>query len=157
MPLVLTALGCDQPPLYCLRSQEPSIRLASTRLPGGLISLGDDVRLFHALHALHSRHQDGCFRRFDGAPGSNSQGDCRHTFIVRHIANEDSIVLAETIPTTNEFAPNDLARLTAHGFNAVLRIFELGGPRFWSVGCLVHIERHVRTPVASCAVWLRYC
>jgi len=126
------------------------------RLPGGLIGLGDGVRLLHALHALHPRHQDGCFRRFDGAAGSNSQRDCRHTFIVRHIADEDGIVLAETIPTTNEFAPNGLARLTAHGFNAVLRIFELGGPRFRSVGCLVHIKRHVRPPFASCAAWLRY-
>jgi len=126
------------------------------KLPGWLIGLGDGVRLLHALHALHPRHQDGCFRRFDGAAGSNSQRDCRHTFIVRHIADEDGIVLAETIPTTNEFAPNGLARLTAHGFNAVLRIFELGGPRFRSVCCLVHIKRHVRPPFASCAVWLRY-
>src|SRR4029077_5158858 len=108
----------------------------------------------HAPHAFRPRHQDGCFRRFDGAACSNSQRDCRHTFVVRYIADEDGIILAEAIPTTNEFAPDGLARLTSHGFNAVLRIFELGGPRFRSVGCLVHIERHVRPPFATCVVWL---
>ena len=140
--------------VICLRRQEPSIRVASTRLPSGLISLGDGVRLLHAPHAFRPRHQDGCFRRFDGAACSNSQRDCRHTFVVRHIADEDGIILAEAIPTTNEFAPNGLARLTSDGFNAVLRIFELGGPRVRSVGCLIHIERHVRPPFATCVVWL---
>src|SRR4029077_10543592 len=100
-------LGAIRPPFtpaltaaICLRRQEPSIRLASARLPGGLIGLGDGGRLLHALPPLHPRNQDVCFRRFDGAAGSNSQRDCRHTFIVRHIADEDGIVLAETIPTT---------------------------------------------------------
>ena len=105
LPLVLATFGGDQPSLHaaltaaiCLRRQQPSIRLASTRLPSGRISLGDGVRLLHAPHAFCPRHQDGCFRRFDGAACSNSQRDCRHTFVVRYIADEDRIILAEAIP-----------------------------------------------------------
>ena len=70
------------------------------------------------------------------------------------MVDEDGIILAEAIPTTNEFAPDRLARLTSHGFNAVLRIFELGGPKVRGVGCLVRLERHVRPPFATCVVWL---
>ena len=65
-----------------------------------------------------------------GAARSDSQRDCRHTFVVRHIADEDYIIVAEAIPTPNEFTPDGLARLTPDGFNSVLRILELGRPDF---------------------------
>jgi hypothetical protein len=32
------------------------------------------------------------------------------------IGDDGEIVVTEAIPTTNEFAPDDLARRTAHGF-----------------------------------------
>src|SRR5690242_11900957 len=119
-------------------------------LSGRLIDLGDGVRLLHSPEAFRPRHQNGCLAGLDGAACGYSQSNCRHTFVVWHIGNDDEIIVAEAIPTANEFAPDRLTRRPAYGFNPVLRVLELGGPRFWGVGSLVHVDRHVLSPSLLC-------
>src|ERR1700736_1689473 len=140
LPQVLSGLGSPGGP-------GSSIRLAITRLSGGLISLGDGVRLLHALHAFRPRHQHSCFRRFDGAACGYGKRDCRHAFVVRHIGDDHEIIFTKAIPAANELAPDGLASRTADGFNSVLRVLELRGPRLRGVGCLVHIQRHIQPPL----------
>src|ERR1700747_2980508 len=132
------------------RDTDAGVRGPTTCLSGGLIGPGDGLRLPHTSDAFGARHQDRRLARLEGAACSNSQRDCRHTLVIRHIADEDDIILAEAIPTAHEFTADGLARLTTDGFNSVLRLLELGGPRLRGGGCLVHIERHDRPPSLLC-------
>jgi len=99
----------------------------ATCLTGGLIDLGDRVGLLHARYRLGSGHQHGRLGGFDGASCGDGHRDRRHGLIVRDIGDDEEIVLTEAIPATNELAPDGLAGSAAHGFNAVLRLLELGG------------------------------
>src|ERR1700681_2376035 len=97
------------------------------RLSGRLVDLGDGVGLLHTRYCLGAGHQHGRLGGLDGASCGNGQRDGSHALIVGDIGDDGKIVVTKTIPTTNEFAPNGLACSTAHGFNSVLRLFELGG------------------------------
>src|SRR5260221_974757 len=99
----------------------------TTCLSGWLVDLGDRVRLLHTRYSFGPGHQDGRLGGLDGASCCNGQRDGSHALIVRDIGDDGEIVVTEAIPTTNEFTPDGLARSTAHSFNSVLRLFELGG------------------------------
>src|SRR5258705_3026784 len=116
---------------------------ATTRLSGWLVDLGDRVRLLHTRYRLGHGHQHGRLGGLDGASCGNGQRDGSHALIVRDIGDDGEIVVTEAIPTTDELTPDGLAGRTAHGFNSVLRLLQLGGYRFCSVGCLIHVKRHV--------------
>src|ERR1700730_3117732 len=102
-------------------------RLPRRRLSGRLVDLGYRVRLLHTCYCFGPGHQHGRFGGLDGTSCGNSQRDGSHALIVRDISDDGEIVVTEAIPTTNEFAADGLARSTAHRFNSVLRLFELGG------------------------------
>jgi hypothetical protein len=121
--------------------------LGDDLLSGRLIGLGDVGRLLHGPNSLRPRHQYRRLAGLDGAACGYSHRDCCHTLVVRHIGDENEIIITEAIPTTNQFAPDGLACRTSRGFNSVLRILELRGPRLRRVGYLVHVHRHVRPPL----------
>src|SRR5262249_31246624 len=52
----------------------------------------------------------------------------------------------KAVPATEHLTANGFARLSAHGFDAVLRVFELRRPRLWSVRRLIHVDGHVDLP-----------
>jgi hypothetical protein len=62
----------------------------AVQLTGGLIGLGDGIRFFEGCHA---------FRRpagLDGAARGDAQRDRRHASVVRHIGDDDNVILTET-------------------------------------------------------------
>src|SRR3954447_7717062 len=100
-------------------------------LSGGCVYPGDCIRLLDASHTFGTRHQHSGLGGLDSSARGNRQCDRSHALVIGHIGNDDQIILAEAIITTDKFAPDGLARRTAHGFNTVLRIFELGSYGFW--------------------------
>src|SRR6202043_210434 len=128
----------------------PRTRVAHARptenLSSGLVGFGDSASLLHGAHGLRSRHRHSRLANLEGSTGRKSQRDCRHALIVRHVGDEDAIIVAEAVPAIHELAPGGLARLRAAGFKAILWVFELGSPGLRGIGKLAHIERHVRSP-----------
>ena len=109
--------------------------LDPVRLPNGddltsrLIRLGDSGCLLQGPQDFFACHQHGRLAGLDRAASSYGQCDPGHGFVVRHISNDDEIIVAEAIPTTKQLAANGLARLAAHSFNTVLRLLNLRSPR----------------------------
>src|ERR1700687_1906839 len=75
----------------------------TTCLSGGLVDLGDRVRLLHSRYRLGPGHQHGRLGGLEGAPCGNGQRDGGHALIVRHVGDDGEIVVTKAIPTTNEF------------------------------------------------------
>src|SRR6201987_3019902 len=75
-------------------------------LSGGLIGLGDGIRLLHTSDAFRARHQDSVLARFEAASRSSSQHDFGQTFFFRDIINENYVIFAEAIPVKSRFADN---------------------------------------------------
>jgi hypothetical protein len=48
----------------------------------------------------------------DCTTGRNRERNGGHTFIVWHVGDYDKIIVAEAVPTTNQFATNRFARLS---------------------------------------------
>ena len=97
-------------------------------LSSRLIGLGDVGRLLHGPNTFHPRHQYRGLAGLHGATRGYSHHDRRRTLVVRHIDDEHQIIVTETIPTANQFAPNGLAGWTSRGFNSVLRILRAVPP-----------------------------
>ena len=124
----------------------------SVRLPKGddltsrLIRLSDSGCLLQGSQDFFARHQYGRLAGLDRTASSYGQCDSGHGFVVGHIGDDDEIVITEAIPTSEQFSPDSLARLAAHGFNTVLRVFNLRSPGLCGLRRLVHIDRHIRSP-----------
>jgi len=110
---------------------------------GRSVDRRDISYLLHGLYGLCACHQWSRSTVFNGAPSCDRQRNGRHTLVIRDIRDENEIKITEAIPCADEFASYGLACLAANGFDTILRILHLSGPRLRRIGPLIQVERQI--------------
>ena len=91
-------------------------------LSGGSINFGDGLCLLHGLDALCPGHQFGRLTGLEGTARTNCERDCRHAFVIRHVGDDDEVIVAKAQPSADEFATYSFARRFPYSFDSVLRV-----------------------------------
>ena len=97
-------------------------------LSGGLITFDDGLRLLQGRHKFRPGHQCSGMAGLDCATRRNRYGDGSHALDVRHVGDQNNVIVALAVPTTDHFASDRISHLPSNGFNAVLRIIHLRCP-----------------------------
>jgi Protein of unknown function (DUF2652) len=87
------------------------------------------ARLLESLDALGAGHQRRGLARLEGAARGDGQGDRRRALHVRHICDQHRVILAEALPSANEFTSRGLAHRATNVFDSIFRFLDLSGPR----------------------------